>query len=93
MSVKKMSLKVFIKKVGAKDLAAQLKVHDSAVRHWGRGFVLPRADQMLRIERVSKGAVTVQTMVEDFCAPKNSKNRWRQKKTSKRPTKKKSKSV
>ncbi len=80
MSVKtvtqKLTLKEWIEKEGAATVAKLLKVNESAVRHWRRGFVLPRAEQMIRIRDLSRGAVCIEEMIETHLAPKNKKNRW-----------------
>lgn len=77
MAVKKsMSLAEWIESEGTQTVARALKVNESAVRHWRRGWVLPSDETKLKIEKLSNGAVTVKNMIVSHYSPANKKNRW-----------------
>lgn len=74
---KKMNLAEWIEQEGIATVATALGVQESAVRHWRRGWVLPSDEAKLKIEKLSKGAVTVNDMIEFHYSAANKKNRWK----------------
>lgn len=65
MSEKKLSLKSWIESTGPTKVAYKLKVCESAVRQWHRGYCLPRPEIMRDIKRMTKGRLSYATMIED----------------------------
>ena len=63
-----MSLKDWIKKKGAIEVARLMNCDKAGVYKWGRGHCLPKSSQMYRIKRLTKGAVTYDSMIETFYA-------------------------
>lgn len=63
-TVKAVSLKDWINEVSVLEVARLLKVEDATVRHWRRGHALPRADHMQKINRLSRGTVSYEEMIE-----------------------------
>ena len=70
-------LKEWIEKEGVQTVSKVLRVDESTVRHWRRGWVLPKATQMQKIVAITKGAVSYASMIETHLAPSNKKNRFR----------------
>jgi hypothetical protein len=69
-----LSLAEWIDVIGVQKLRRHLKVSEGTVRHWRRGFVLPRAFQMVKIVKLAKGTLTYEKIMQDHFSPKN-KNR------------------
>jgi len=61
----KISLKDWIDREGVATLAKKFGVNESTVRHWRRGHCLPKAEQMREIKKLSNGAVTYDTMIDN----------------------------
>ncbi len=66
MGTKRLTLLNFIDEVGIIPFAEKLDVHPSTVSHWRNCRVLPKAEQMLAIKEMSKGALTPDMMIEDY---------------------------
>lgn len=56
----------WINEIGVADVAKLLKTDPASVRHWRRGFCLPRSEQMVKINRYSKGKVSYAEMIDTF---------------------------
>ncbi len=61
-----LTLEEWINELGPNTVAKLMKVEPSAVRHWRRGYCLPRSEQMMRIHKFSRGRVTYAEMIESF---------------------------
>jgi hypothetical protein len=61
-----LTLEEWINEVGVKAVAKLLRVNESAVRHWRRGFCLPKTEQMDLIRKYSKGRVSCDEMIAQF---------------------------
>jgi len=57
------TLKTWINLKTTKVIAKELNVDVSAVRHWRLGRSLPRADQMVKIRKLSRGKVNYAEMI------------------------------
>lgn len=68
---RKLSLNEWIEKMGRTYVARELEVERASVCHWIKGKALPRTHQMIKIKKLSRGAVTIDRMVEDYHANKN----------------------
>lgn len=64
--VKTLSLADWIRQVGEKEIARLFKISESAVGHWKRGLYLPNTECLVKIVKLSKGAVTYQEMIETY---------------------------
>lgn len=64
MSKKKLTLRDWIDHQGIDQVAKKLKATRATVRHWRRGYCLPKSDQMLKIKKLSRGRLTIDSMVE-----------------------------
>lgn len=64
MPKRKITLLDFIVEIGPNKLARKLKINESTVRQWRRGYCLPRAEYMLKINRLTKGRLTYAEMIE-----------------------------
>lgn len=75
MNTKTITLAEWIEKESVNTVSKALRVEKSTVWNWRRGYCLPTADKMERIEKLSKGAVTRQEMVAHYWSDANGKNR------------------
>ena len=75
-----LSLKEWIDRVKMANVARTLNVTEGAVRYWRKGWVIPHKLTMLKIEKLSGGAVTIPRIIADHCAPANKKNRFKSEK-------------
>lgn len=66
-----MKLKSFITSYGPKKLAQALGVDDATVSQWKMNKAFPRPAHLKGIVKLSKGAVTYESMVNDFLQRKN----------------------
>ena len=66
-----MTLEHWITEVGPSTVAKRLRIKQTTVCNWQKYRALPRAKMMVRIHKISFGAVTYKEMVEDFA--KNNK--------------------
>jgi hypothetical protein len=62
--VKKMSFASWIKKEGAVSLASRLGVTKSVVYMWATYASLPRRKHMIAMKKMSKGAITYDSIIE-----------------------------
>lgn len=69
------TLREWIKEQGANNVAKSLKVHCSAVWHWGRGVSLPKSKHLYKIHHLSRGRVSYAEMIETYHGPATSKKR------------------
>lgn len=73
VSPKSVTLKEWIDDVGVLEVARLTKVGVTSVRHWRRGFCLPRTEQMYLIMKYSKGTVSANDVIRTHHAPKTSR--------------------
>lgn len=66
-----LTIEEWIDKLGVEEVSKVLGVERSTVRHWRRGFVLPRTDQMKQIKKYSHGAVTYASIIDGQNERKN----------------------
>ena len=72
---KTMTLRKWIQLTGVNEVARATRADRSAVRHWARGYVLPRDEKKLIIRNLSNGAVTFDEMIERYFSKANKNNR------------------
>lgn len=65
MSVSPKSLRSWIGRLGVPKVAKLLNVEEATVRHWRRGHCLPKAEQMYQIQKLSKGQVTYDGIINE----------------------------
>ena len=63
---KEMTLKKWIEIVGAAEVARLIKVSEMTVSHWKNFKVMVRPKHMVKIVKVTNGAVSYKSMVESF---------------------------
>lgn len=61
-----LSLKEWIDREGILVVARALQVHESTVRHWRRNYCLPRTEQLIKIEKLSRGRVRIDDIVRNY---------------------------
>lgn len=61
----RISLRDWIDREGVSNLAKKFGLNESTIRHWRRGHCLPKAEQMREIKKLSNGAVTYDTMIDN----------------------------
>ncbi len=61
-----MTLKDWIARTGAVEVARLMRCERATVYHWKRGLCLPRSWQMYRIKKLTRGAVTYDSMIDGF---------------------------
>lgn len=71
-----LSLLEWIEQEGTDTIAKALGVTRSTINHWKRGYVLPRSEIMIKIRKLSRGAVSIEQMVEAHFAATNKNNRY-----------------
>lgn len=70
-----MTLRNWILKNGIRPLAREFDVDHSRIWHWKERKSLPNAHAMLRIVKVTKGEVTLEEMIADWCKYNRNKTR------------------
>lgn len=70
-----LSLKAWIVELGEPAVAKLLRVNQSAVGHWLRGYCIPTATLQLKIMKITKGDLTPTKIVVDHFKRSNTK-RW-----------------
>ncbi len=70
-----MTLKEWITRTGAVEVARLMRCERASVYHWARGLCLPRSQQMHRIKTLTKGAVTYDSMIDGFVAKSKKRSR------------------
>lgn len=66
MVTKPLTLKLWINNTTVKKVAKLCGTGESTVRHWRRGYCLPRYEQMATIVKASRGALTYDEMITTF---------------------------
>lgn len=69
--IKKTKLREWIAEVGHGVLAKALRVSESTVMHWARGYTLPNDELKLKIEKLSRGKVSLAVMITEHYAKDN----------------------
>lgn len=77
MPIKHLSLQQWIQKLGTKKVAESLAVTHVTVRHWRCGYVLPKAEQMNEIRKLSRGQVTCDRMIASYFKKESNKGKHR----------------
>lgn len=70
-AIKKLTLKEWLLQLGVFDASRLMRTREATIYGWIHGRVLPRSDQMMLINKYSRGAVTYESMIEGHYSPKN----------------------
>ncbi len=66
MATEPLTLKLWINDMTVRKVANLCGTQESTVRHWRRGYCLPRVEQMALIVKTTKGKLTYSEMIETF---------------------------
>lgn len=71
MTKRMVSLCQWVEAIGVKDVAANLKLERSAVRHWLTGYAFPSQPVMAKIRILSKGRVDLNRSIDQHFSSSN----------------------